>query len=298
MKYAWIARHKTTWPTTLTCEVLEVSTSGYFEHQRRRAQAAPSKPGGRIGDEALLAHIRAIHAEVKGEYGWPRMWKELLGRGIRVGKERVQRTMKIHGIKARGKRKFVVTTDSKHKLPIAPNLLNREFTVDKPDRVWTSDITYIPTGEGWLFLVAVIDLFSRQVVGWSMQPHMQASLVVDALRMAWFRREPEPGLIFHSDRGSQYCGNDFQDALKGYGMKSSMSRKGNCWDNAPTESLWGRLKVGRLYGKTFATQRDAMDEIIDWLTFYNHRRLHSSLDYVSPMEFEKTWHAAQQDKAA
>jgi len=298
VKYAWIARNKTAWPVTLTCEVLEVSTSGYFEHQRRQAQGAPSKPGGRISDEALLAHIRAIHAEVKGEYGWPRMWKELLGRGIRVGKERVQRTMKIHGIKARGKRKFVVTTDSKHKLPIAPNLLNREFTVNKPDRVWTSDITYIATGEGWLFLVAVIDLFSRQVVGWSMQPHMQASLVVDALRMAWFRRQPEPGLIFHSDRGSQYCGDDFQDALKGYGMRSSMSRKGNCWDNAPTESLWGRLKVGRLYGKTFATQRDAMDEIIDWLTFYNHRRLHSSLDYVSPMEFEKTWHAAQQDKAA
>jgi putative transposase len=298
VKYAWIARQKATWPVTLTCEVLEVSTSGYFEHQRRRAEAAPSKPGGRIGDEALLAHIRAIHAEVKGEYGWPRMWKELLGRGVRVGKERVQRTMKIHGIKARGKRKFVVTTDSKHKLPIAPNLLNREFTVDKPDRVWTSDITYIATGEGWLFLVAVIDLFSRQVVGWSMQPHMQASMVVDALRMAWFRRQPEAGLIFHSDRGSQYCGDDFQDALKGYGMRSSMSRKGNCWDNAPTESLWGRLKVGRLYGKTFATQRDAMDEVIDWLTFYNHRRLHSSLDYVSPMQFEKTWHAAQQDKAA
>jgi putative transposase len=298
VKYAWIARYKTTWPVTLTCEVLEVSTSGYFEHQRRLAEARPSKPGRRISDEALLAHIRAIHAEVKGEYGWPRMWKELLGRGIRVGKERVQRTMKIHGIKARGKRKFVVTTDSKHKLPIAPNLLNREFTVDEPDRVWTSDITYIATGEGWLFLVAVIDLFSRQVVGWSMQPHMQASLVVDALRMAWFRRQPQPGLIFHSDRGSQYCGNDFQDALKGYGMKSSMSRKGNCWDNAPTESLWGRLKVGRLYGKTFATQRDAMDEIIDWLTFYNHRRLHSSLGYVSPMKFEKTWHAAQQDKAA
>ena len=206
--------------------------------------------------------------------------------------------MQTHGIKARGKRKFVVTTDSKHALPIAPNLLNREFTVDTPDSVWTSDITYITTGEGWLYLAAVVDLFSRQVVGWSMQPHMQASLVTDALRMAWFRRQPAPGLVFHSDRGSQYCGNEFQDALKGYGMKSSMSRKGNCWDNAPTESLWGRLKVGRLYGKTFATQRDAMDEIIDWLTFYNHRRLHSTLGYVSPMQFEKIWRAAQQDKAA
>jgi len=203
VKYAWIAKHKAAWPVTLSCEVLEVSTSGYFEHQRRRAQAAPSKPGGRVSNENLLANIRAIHAEVKGEYGWPRMWKELLGRGIRVGKLRVQQAMQTHGIKARGKRKFVVTTDSKHALPIAPNLLNREFAVDAPDRVWSSDITYIATGEGWLYLAAVIDLFSRQVVGWSMQPHMQASLVTDALRMAWFRRQPALGLVFHSDRGSQ-----------------------------------------------------------------------------------------------
>ena len=158
--------------------------------------------------------------------------------------------------------------------------------------------TYIATDEGWLYLAAVIDLFSRQVVGWSMQPHMHSSLVTDALKMAWFRRHPEPGLIFHSDRGSQYCGHEFQDTLKGYKMQSSMSRKGNCWDNAPTESLWGRLKVGRLYGQRFATRRQAMDEVIDWLTFYNHRRLHSTLGYVSPMQFEKSWDAAQQLKAA
>ena len=168
MKYAWIAEHKAVWPVTLSCEVLEVSTSGYFEHQRRRAQAAPSKPGGRVSNENLLANIRAIHAEVKGEYGWPRMWKELLGRGIRVGKLRVQQAMQTHGIQAQSKRKFVVTTDSKHALPIAtnpPNLLNREFAVGAPDKVWSSDITYIATGEGWLYRAAVIDLFSRQVVG-------------------------------------------------------------------------------------------------------------------------------------
>ena len=151
---------------------------------------------------------------------------------------------------------------------------------------------------GWLYLVAVIDLFSRQVVGWSMQPHMQASLVTDALRMAWFRRHPAPGLIFHSDRGSQYCSHAFQAALASYGMRSSMSRKGNCWDNAPTESLWGSLKVGRLYGRRFATRRQAMDEVIDWLTFYNHRRLHSTLGYVSPMRFEQSWHAGQSKQAA
>ena len=296
MKYAWIAARKNHWPVALTCEVLDVSTSGYFEHWRRKKASQPGKPGTRkrIDDALLLAHIRAVHAEVKGEYGWPRMWKELQDRDVRVGKERVRRLMKLHGIQARGKKKFVVTADSKHTLPIAENLLARNFTPEAPNRVWTSDITYIATDEGWLFLTAVIDLFSRQVVGWSMSPHMQTSAVTDALRMAWFRRRPEPGLIFHSDRGSQYCSHAFQDALKEYKMKSSMSRKGNCWDNAPTESLWVRLKVGRLYGRTFATRRDAMDEVISWLTFYNHKRLHPTLGHVSPMTFEQRWNAAQQ----
>ena len=296
MKYAWIAKHKAVWPVTLTCEVLGVSASGYFEHWKRKNSDRPSTPGAnkRISEEALLVHIKAIHAEVKQEYGWPRMWKELVARGIRVGKDRVRKLMQRHGIKARGKRKFVVTTDSKHKLPIAPNLLQRNFTPAAPNMVWSSDITYIATDEGWLYLTAVIDLFSRLVVGWSMTDHMQASAVLDALRMAWFRRIPGPDLIFHSDRGSQYCSEAFQDALKSYAMRSSMSGKGDCWDNAPSESLWGRLKVGRLYGKRFATRREAMDEVIDWLTFYNHGRLHSTLDYVSPMTFEKRWMAEQQ----
>ena len=300
MKYAWIVSNKAHWSITLACEVLGVSASGYFEHGRRKKAPKPSKPDAhkRMSDEALLAYIRAIQAEVKGEYGWPKMWKELVARGIRVGKERVRKLMQRHGIKARGKRKFVVTTDSKHNLPIAPNLLARNFSPEAPNQVWASDITYIATDEGWLYLAAVIDLFSRQVVGWSMQPHMQTSLVTDALRMALFRRWPEPGLIFHSDRGSQYCSHAFQDTLAEYGMQSSMSRKGNCWDNAPTESLWGSLKVGRLYGMRFETQRQAMDEVIDWLTYYNHRRLHSTLNYISPMQFEKNWLVAQLKKAA
>lgn len=298
MKYAWIERHQKRWPITLQCEVLNVSASGYFEHQRRKRSDCPVKPSNRVNDESLLFHIKVAHAASRGEYGWPRIWQELRGDGVRVGKERVRKLMKLHGIKARGKRKFVVTTDSKHNLPIAPNLLNRNFQPDAPNNVWTSDITYIQTDEGWLYLAVVLDLYSRQVVGWSMQAHMQTSLVTDALRMAWFRRRPEPGLIFHSDRGSQYCSHAFQQALIEYGMQSSMSRKGNCWDNAPTESLWGSLKVGRLYGMRFETRRQAMDEVIDWLTYYNHRRRHSTLGYISPMQFEQNWFAAQLKKAA
>jgi len=293
VKYAWIERHRNHWPVSLACEVLAVSPSGYHEHRVRAAQ-----PRRNVSDDALLVHIRAVHAQSRGEYGWPRVWKELLANGIRVGKERVRKLMQLHGIKARGKRKFKATTDSNHKLPVAENLLNREFTQQAPNRAWSSDITYIATDEGWLYLAVVIDLFSRQVVGWSMKPHMKRELVIDALRMAWFRRQPAAGTILHSDRGSQYCSDDFQRALTGYGMRSSMSRKANCWDNAPTESLWGSLKVGRLYGRKFETRRAAMDEIVDWLAFYNYRRLHSSLGYVSPMQFERAWLAAHQRQAA
>jgi len=295
VKYAWIERHKRDWAVSAQCEVLEVSASGYHQHFSRRASPQQRK---RLSNDALLVHIKAIHAQVKGEYGWPRIWKELLAKGIRVGKERVRKLMALHGIKAKTKKKYKATTDSTHDLPVAPNLLGRQFTVDVPNRVWTSDITYIDTGEGWLYLAAVIDLFSRQIVGWSMQPRMKKELAIDALRMAWFRRHPAPGLIFHSDRGSQYCSDEFQAALTAYGMRSSMSRKGDCWDNAPTESLWGSLKVARVHGVRFPTRRAAMDEVIDWMSFYNHRRLHSTLAYVSPMKFEQRWLADQEKRAA
>ena len=161
---------------------------------------------------------------------------------------RVRKLMQQHGIKAITKRKFVVTTDSRHSLPVAADLVQRRFNPEAPNQIWSSDITYIQTNEGWLYPAAVMDLFSRQVVGWSLKPHMQASLVKDALAMAWWRRRPPAGLIFHSDRGSQYCSHEVQSALKGWGMRSSMSRKGNCWDNAPMESFWGRLKTASVHG--------------------------------------------------
>ncbi|MGG1948567.1 IS3 family transposase [Trinickia sp. NRRL B-1857] len=296
VKYAFIERNRHHWPISVLCEVLDVSPSGFHQRRQRTAQDKPRR--SRVSDDALLAHIKAIHAEVKGEYGWPRMWKELVARGVRVGKERVRKLMAQHGIRARHKRKYIATTNSNHNLPVAPNLLARNFTATAPNQVWTSDITYCATAEGWVYLAVIIDLFSRQVVGWSMQSHMKAELVTDALRMAWFRRRPDAGVIVHSDRGSQYCSGLFQDSLRAYGMRSSMSRRGDCWDNAPTESLWGSLKVARLHGRHFVTRRAAMDEIVDWLGFYNSRRLHSTLDYVSPMTFEKNWFAAQQGRAA
>jgi putative transposase len=216
----------------------------------------------------------------------------LRAQGIRVGKLRVQRLMQKHGIQARGKRRFrIATTDSRHQLPIAPNVLDRNFVVAAPNHAWVGDVTYIATEEGWLFLAVVIDLFSRKVVGWSMRPDMQRSLVIDALEMAWYGRNPgeKVGLIFHSDRGSQYASDDFSRVLKGHGITPSMSRKGNCWDNACSETLFGSLKVERLHGERFETIRAAKDETIAWLLWYNRKRLHSTLNYVSPTEFEHNW---------
>jgi putative transposase len=299
VKYAFVQARRGVWPISVLCEQLEVSASGFHQWRQRKANKEPSRPGKRsMSNDALLAHIKSIHAQVKGEYGWPRVWKELLARGIRVGKERVRKLMAQHGIRARTKRRFKATTDSRHNLPVAANLIQRNFTPARPNQVWTTDITYIDTGEGWLYLAVMLELFSRQVVGWAIGPRMTTSLVLDALRMAWFRRRPQAGLIVHCDRGSQYCSGDFQAALKAYGMRSSMSRKADCWDNAPTESLWGSLKRARLHGRRFATRKAAQAEVMDWLAFYNATRLHSTLGYVSPMQHEKIWLAAQDKKSA
>ena len=246
MKYAFIQRHCRMWPVSVQCRVLQVSAAGYHAHLARRASGAQRR---HLSDEALLVHIKALHAETRGAYGWPRIWRSLVARGVPVGKQRVQKLMQLHGIRAKGKRRFKVTTDSNHKLPISPNLLNREFTVAEPDRVWVGDITYIATDEGWLYLAVVIDLFSRQVVGWSLRDDMTSNIVIDALRMAWFKRQPgkHAGVLFHSDRGSQYASHAFGDALKEYGITSSMSRRGNCWDtqsNIELSAAFGLTRAG------------------------------------------------------
>jgi transposase InsO family protein len=292
VRYAFVERHKRVWPIRVQCRVLRVSVSGYHQHVRRRKQIARRR---HLSDAALLTHIRAVFAANRGAYGWPRVWRQLLSQGVRVGKSRVQRLMQRHGIRARGKRRFrIATTDSRHGLPIAPNLLDRNFTVAAPNQAWAGDVTYIPTEEGWLFLAVVMDLFSRRIVGWSMRDNMRSEIVIDALEMAWFQRSPDKnaGLIFHSDRGSQYASREFNQVLSEHRITPSMSRKGNCWDNACSETLFGSLKVERLHGMQLQTIRQAKDETLDWLLWYNRTRMHSTLKYTSPMQFEQQWQAS------
>ena len=298
MRYAFIQRHKRIWPIRVQCGVLGVSVSGYHQHLARCRQIAQRR---HLSDEALLVHISAVYAQNRGAYGWPRIWRQLRRQGIRVGKLRVQRLMQQHGIQARGKRRFrVTTTDSRHDLPIAPNRLDRNFAVAAPNQAWVGDFTYVATGEGWLFLAVVIDLFSRKVVGWSMRPDMHRNLVIDALSMAWLGRNPgkQAGLIFHSDRGSQYASEDYAKMLEHCSITPSMSRKGNCWDNACSETLFGSLKVERLHGRLFETIRQAKDEIIAWLLWYNQTRMHSTLNYLSPAEYEQDFKHATAKIAA
>ena len=223
-------------------------------------------------------------------YGSPRRVRELRDRGFPASKGRVERLMRAHGIRARHQRRYKATTDSKHGLPVAENLVARHFTPTAPNQVWTSDITYLWTDEGGLYLAIVLDLFNREVVGWSLKPRLTADIVTDALTMAWFRRRPAPGLLHHSDRGSQYASQVFQDQLKGYGMTCSMSRKGNCWDNAPAESWFNSFKTERLYGARYARHDGMRDTVFEYIeVFYNRTRKHSTLGYQSPAQYLDQW---------
>jgi putative transposase len=270
------------------CRVLAVSESGYCAWKQG---GTPDRT--RLTDAQMLTWIRAIHEELKGAYGSPRMVRDLRGRGFPASKERVERLMREHGIRARHK----ATTDSTHHLPVAPNRLDRNFTPSVPNQIWTSDITYLWTDEGWLYLAIVLDLFNREVVGWSLQPRMTADIVTDALTMAWFRRKPAVGLMHHSDRGSQYASQPFQHQLREYGMICSMSRKGNCWDNAPTESWFNSFKNERVHGLRYDTRAAMTAASFEYIeVFYNRTRRHSTLGYQSPMQFLEEWRLAQHEE--
>ncbi len=292
MKYAWIEAERKAYPLPGMCEVLSVSISGYRAWKRG---GTPERK--RLTDAQMLALIQAIHRELKGAYGSPRMMRELRGRGFPASQERVERLMRENGIRARHKRRFKATTDSKHAQPVAPNRLARDFQPATPNRAWSADLAYIWTDEGWLYLAVVLDLFNREVVGWSIKPRMTADIVIDALTMAWFRKKPTPGLIHHAYRGSQYASQAFQARLKAYGMVCSMSRKGNCWDNAPTESFFNSLKNERVHGTRYRTRADAMADLFDYIEpFYNRRRRHSTLGYTSPMKFLEDWITTQHEQ--
>jgi transposase InsO family protein/transposase-like protein len=297
VKYAWIDAQRRQYPLPDMCEVLAVSISGY------RAWRRGGKPDRtRLTDPQAVALMKSICAEVKAAYGSRRMHRELQGRGHRIGLHRVERLMRERGIRARHKRRFKATTEAKHSMPVAPNLVARNFTPEAPNRVWTGDITYIQTGEGWLYLAIVLDLFKREIVGWSIKPRMTADIVNDALTMAWLRRKPGAGVIFHSDRASQYASHALTAKLAEHGMTASMSRKGNCWDNAPSESFFNSLKNERVHGTTYATRADAHADLFEYIeVFYNRSHRHSTLGYRSPVRFLEDWiskHVAQQSMAA
>ena len=263
-----------------SCRVLEVSRSGYYAtRHRNRVQPAVCETS---------VHLKAAFAASGGAYGSRRLRTAVASRGVVIGLFRVRRLMRQYGLRPVWRRKFVHTTDSKHELPVSPNVLNRQFNPTRPNQAWVADITYIRTRSGWLYLAVVVDLFARKVVGWAMAPDMQATLVCRALQLAIVQRQPAPGLIVHSDRGSQYASALHQRLLTKHGLVGSMSRKGNCWDNAVAERFFLNLKMERVWQRDYANHAEAMRDIADYIVnFYNSVRLHSKLGNLPPNAFEQ-----------
>jgi len=269
---------------TELCSSLEVTESGYYQWRKNKMSFHD------LEDERLLKSIREIHAENRECYGSPRIHAELRERGENCSRKRVARLMKENGLQAKHKRKFKATTDSNHRMPIAPNLLEQNFTALEPNRVWTADISYCWTLEGWIYLAVVLDMYSRKIVGWAMDKRMTRELVIKAFLMAYWARKPKAGLIHHSDKGSQYASYDFQNTLKNLGVIQSMSGKGNCFDNAITETFFHSLKTELMLGRVFKTREEARNAIFEYIeVFYNRKRRHSTLGYCSPVNFERYW---------
>lgn len=265
------------------CRVFRVSEAGYYAWRAR-----PESPRA-AENRALLDDIREVHTASQGRYGSPRVHATLRGRGRRVGRGRVERLMRVHGVRGLvAKPRRVQTTNSRHAFPVAPNLLDRQFTASRPNQVWRADLTYIPTGEGWLYMAAIMDLHTRKIVGWSMRDHLRAELATAALTMAIQRQRPAPGLIQHSDRGIQYACTDYQEALQAAGITPSMSRRGNALDNAPMESFFHTLKTELVHHRAYATHDEARRDLFAYVEgFYNRKRLHSGLGYKTPDETER-----------
>ena len=281
MRYRAIQEHDRRVPIRLMCRALAVSAAGYYAW-RTRPESHRS-----VCNRALLSEIRGIHREFRETYGSPSIGDALLKRGHGVGEHRVARLMRQDGLRAKTVKKWRVTTPSNHQLPVAANTLNRQFTVEAPNQVWAGDIPYIWTAEGWLYLAVVLDLYSRAVIGWAMGARLTGDLAQDALTMALQHRTPTKGLLHHSDRGSQYAATRYQQLLTAHGLTPSMSRRGNCWDNACVESFFGTLKRELVYHRQYRTRDEATQDIFEYIeVFYNRLRRHSTLGYHSPAEFE------------
>lgn len=282
MRYQFVQQHLGQFSIAALCRVLNVSRSGYYAWRRRDPSERQKE------DDTLLVKICSFFENSKGTYGSLRILRDLREQGFTCGKHRVAKLMRQAGLRAVVAPRFRVTTDSKHALPVAQNLLDRDFGASEANCKWAGDITYVWTREGWLYLAVVLDLFSRRIVGWSMQPRLDRSLVNNALQAALCQRHPQAGLLHHSDRGSQYASGDFQKMLSKRGIQCSMSRHGNCWDNAPVESFFGTLKQEMVNRCCFATRDVARQEVFEYIeVWYNRQRRHSSLGYLSPAEFER-----------
>jgi putative transposase len=283
MTYAFIDEQRQVYSVRCLCRGLKISASGYYAWRRR----PPCQRS--LTNQALMVHIRAIHAEKRQTYGSPRIHAELRARGLRCNLKRVARLMRLHHIQARHKRKYRVTTKVDPKLPVAPNLLAQDFHANTPNQKWVTDVTYVPTAEGWLYLAAVLDLYSRRIIGWAMSAVQDTDLVVNALQMAIGRRQPGRGTIHHSDRGKQYGSARYRDALDAKHFSVSMSGSGNCYDNAPMESFFGTLKAELIHWHRYCTREEARQDIVWYIEgFYNSTRRHSAIGYRSPLEFEQS----------
>jgi transposase InsO family protein len=281
MRYCAIQEHDRRYPIRLMCRALAVSPAGYYAWRSRPESHRA------VSARTLLSAIRVIHQESRETYGSPSIWDALLKQGHGVGEHRVARLMRQHGIRAKTVKKWRATTQSQHRFPVAANTLNRQFTVEYPNRVWAGDLTYIWTAEGWLYLAVLLDLYSRAVIGWAMGVRLTVDLAERALTMALANRTPTAGLLHHSDRGSQYAATSYQQLLATHGITTSMSRKGNCWDNACVESFFGTLKRELVYHRHYATREVATQDIFEYIeVFYNRKRRHSTLGYDSPAEYE------------
>jgi len=282
VRYGFIREQQKAYPVTVLCAVMRVSTSAYYAWAKRPEAAGQAKEA-----EQFERRVVQIFEDSKQAYGSRRIADELKKTGVPAGRHKVRSAMARLGLQVRYPKRFRVTTDSNHTESVSPNLLDRQFDVAAPDLVWTTDITYVWTLEGWLYVAIVVDLFSRQVVGWAVDSHMRASLCVKALQMAFWRRKPAPGLLHHSDRGSQYASAEYRQHLAVMKMRQSMSRKGNCWDNSPTERVFRSLKYEQLNYERFKTREAARLSVIDYFAFYNGRRSHSKLGYQTPLAYER-----------